>query len=119
LKFIIIAIFAGFTILTARAEKPCMCTVLSETPNEQQKFLQNLQTADLEFSDFVINSEVGEIVEGRYYYCDENHGYLHIKLRDKEKIYKEVPLTTWFEFKFNESLEQFYKSKIKYAYIAI
>lgn len=42
-----------------------------------------------------------------------------IKLKNKEKLYKDVPLQTWFDFKFNVALDSFYISHIKYNYIPI
>lgn len=64
-------------------------------------------------------STVRGVQSASYYYCNDDHGFLLVKLHDKELLYKDVPLNVWFEFKFANSLQTFYKDQIKYDFIAI
>lgn len=106
---------SGVTI----ASDPCQCEQANKFSKKQNEIVEFLETTDLNFSETFVNDEVSEIVEASYYYCNNDHGYLYIKLQNKEKLYKDVPLGLWFELKFNDTPDSFYVSQIKYNYIPV
>jgi hypothetical protein len=44
---------------------------------------------------------------------------LTVEFEDKKKLYKNVPLEVWFELKYHESKEYYYKSQIKYDFVPV
>ena len=120
MKKIGLLIAFGFLIsINLSAKDNCSCKESQKHISNQDQIINSLEKSDLEFKSTVETSFVRGVVGARYYYCDDDHGFLLIKLHDNEMLYKDVPLKTWFEFKFSESSNSFYKDKIKYNYITI
>lgn len=113
--FVLLILFSGVII----AKDPCQCDRAKKFSKEQNELIEFLEATDLDYTETFTNDEVSEIVEASYYYCSNDHGYLYLKLQDKEKVYKDVPLNVWFEFKFNEEIESYYTSQIKYQYVPV
>ena len=101
------------------AKDNCSCKEFQKHISNQDQIITSLEKTDLEFKSTVETSSVHGVVGARYYYCDDDHGFLLIKLHDNEVLYKDVPLKTWFELKFSESSNSYYKDEIKYNYITI
>jgi hypothetical protein len=112
---ILFLFFSGVVI----ASDSCHCEKAHNFAKEQSGLIEFLEATDLEFTETFVNVEVSKIVEATYYYCKNDHGFLYLKLHDKEKVFKDVPLDVWFEFKFNDALDSFYISHIKYNYIPV
>jgi len=97
----------------------CSCKEFQKQISNQDQLLTSLEKSDLEYKSTIETSLVRGVVGARYYYCDDDHGFLLIKLHDGELLYKDVPLKTWFEFKFADSTNMFFRDNIKYNYITI
>jgi hypothetical protein len=114
--FIVLFVFLSGAII---ASDSCHCERANKFSKEQSELIEFLEATDLDFAETFVNEEVSEVIEARYFYCADDHGYLYIKLQNKEKLYKDVPLQTWFDFKFNDAMDSFYISHIKYNYIPV
>ena len=101
------------------AKDPYCFEKMEKVIKEQTRIIEFLEKTDLEFTETIVNIDISEIIEASYFYCNDDHGFLYVKLQDKEKLYKDVPLKTWFEFKFNDALDSYYKSQIKYNFIPV
>lgn len=118
MKKIGLLIAFGFLIsINLAASDQCSCKEVKKKTSNQNEFIQFLEKSVLNFSEKIETEAVRGVQSAKYYYCDNDHGFLVIKFHDAELIYKEVPLQTWFEFKFAESSESYYKEEIKYKYI--
>ena len=100
------------------AEDKCNCHEAERIVQDQQSLLETLESSELEFSAKLETESVRGVLSASYYYCENDSGYLFVKLHDKELLYKNVPLQTWFEFKYSSTATAFYKAQIKYNYIA-
>lgn len=101
------------------ASDNCNCNEFQKQVSNQDQLLTSLENSDLEFKSTIETSQVRGVVGARYFYCDDAHGFLLIKLHNNELLYKDVPLKTWFEFKFADSTNIYYRDKIKYTFISI
>ena len=120
MKKIVLLITMSFLFLTkANAEKKCSCDDFNKRFESQSELVKILEKSDLEFAPTFETLSVRGVQSASYYYCDDDHGFLLVKLHDKELLYKEVPLSVWFEFIFANSLQSYYKDEIKYDFIAI
>ena len=103
----------------ANAEKKCSCDDFNNRSKSKTELVNTLEKSDLEFAPTFETLSARGVQSASYYYCDDNHGFLLVKLHDKELLYKDVPLKVWFEFKFAHSLQSYYRDQIKYDFIAI
>ena len=108
----------GFLIaIDLAASDRCSCHTKLDKTQSQRELMQFLENSELEFSSTINTNAVRGVLSASYFYCDQEHGYLVIKFHDDVLIYKDVPLKTWFEFKFADSSNLFYKENIKYNFI--
>lgn len=118
MKKIGLLIAVGFLIsIDLAASNQCSCQEVKKKTSNQTEFIHFLEKSELNFTATIETKAVRGVQSARYYYCDNDHGFLVVKLHDTELIYKEVPLQTWFEFKFADSSNSYYKEEIKYKYI--
>lgn len=109
----------GFLVsFYVRAEDKCNCNAAERFVQDQQSLLEMLESSKLEFAAKLKTESVRGVLSASYYYCENDSGFLFVKLHDKELLYKDVPLQTWFEFKYSSTATAFYKAQIKYNYIA-
>lgn len=101
------------------AGNSCSCDDFKYKFESQTELIKTLEKSELDFAPTFETSSVRGVQSASYYYCNDDHGFLLVKLHDKELLYKDVPLNVWFEFKFANSLQTFYKDQIKYDFIAI
>lgn len=101
------------------AQSSCNCEKVDEYHEKPDKIIAFLEASELSFSETLVNEKVDGIQQASYYYCEDGEGYLFIKLGDKERLYKDVPLEVWFELKFNDTMDDYYKFQIKYVYIPV
>jgi len=101
------------------AEDKCSCKEFQKSNSDLQEIIVSLERTDLEFEANITTKSVRGVLNAKYYYCANDQGFLLVKLDDKEMLYKNVPLQTWFEFKFASESTSFYKDRIKYNYISI
>jgi len=120
MKKIVLLIALGLlTINISKAGKNCICKDFKTTASSKEKVVTSLEKSNLEFAQSFIINKVRGVQSASYYYCDDDHGFLLVKLHDKEVLYKDVPLITWFEFKFADSSESYFKEEIKYNFITL
>ena len=111
-------IAVGFLIsLDIAASDRHICHRIESDITNQHELIQYLEKADFKFTSQVETNAVRGVLSASYFSCDHDQGYLVVKLHDDELVYKGVPLKTWFEFKFADSSELFYKEEIKYNFI--
>lgn len=101
------------------SQEDCSCQKVDDINDDPEKIVAYLENSELNFSESLVGSTGNGIQQAAYFYCDDDQGYLFIKINNKERLYKDVPLGVWFEFKFDDTLERFYRSQIKYEYISI
>ena len=101
------------------AQGSCNCENVDHINENPEKVVAYLESSDLSFTESVDSKKVEGIQEASYYYCKDGHGFLLIKFDKKERLYKEVPLEVWFELKFNDTMDHYYKSQIKYVFIPV
>ena len=116
-KTVLIIALGFFVSFFATAEDKCSCQKF-EKSIDQQKLVKSLESSEFEFAAKINTNSVRGVLSASYYYCYNDSGYLFVKLHDKELLYKNVPLQTWFEFKFSDAATSFYKDEIKYNYVA-
>jgi len=120
MKKIVLLIVIGFLFSSdITAGDKCSCMKFHKNAVSQTEIISTLENSDLDFTPAFETESVRGVLSARYYYCDEDHGFLLVKLHDKEVFYKDVPLQTWFEFKFSKSSESYFKNEIKYNFITI
>ena len=120
MKKMSLLIAVGFLIsINLAASNQCSCQQFEKKTDSQTELIHLLEKSELEFAAKIQTESVRGVLSATYYYCENEHGYLLVKLHDKELLYKNVPLQTWFEFKFSETSNSFYKDEIKYNYIAV
>lgn len=108
----------GFLIaIDLAASDRCSCHRIENQSKDPIEFIKKLENSDMEFISNVETNEVRGVLSARFFYCDRDKGFLIVKLHDEELIYKNVPLDTWFEFKYAESSDLFYRENIKYNFI--
>lgn len=117
LVLLITLIFFFFTF--AKAEEKCNCKEFHNRSKSQNELVESLEKSNLDFNETFETTSVRGITGASYYYCDNDYGFLLIRLNDEELLYKEVPLKVWFEFKFANSIKSYYTDEIKYDFIAI
>ena len=110
-------IFLFFTF--AKAEEKCSCKDFHNRSESQTELVKSLEKSDLDFNETFETTSVRGITSASYYYCDNDHGFLLVRLHDEELVYKEVPLKVWFEFKFANSIRSYYTDEIKYDFVTI
>lgn len=110
---------SSLLITNVKAEKKCICNGIDKRFKSLTELVKTLEKSDFKFAPTFETLSVRGVQSASYYYCDDEHGFLLVKLHDKELLYKDVPLNVWFEFKFANSLQSFYKDQIKYDFIAI
>lgn len=98
--------------------KDICCEVIHHS-NKAEYILKFLESSNMQFQDSIIENNVDGIQKIGYYLCKENHSYLFVEFEDKKKLYKNVPLEVWFELKYHESKEYYYKSQIKYDFVPV
>ena len=101
------------------ANNSCNCMDFQKSNPDQQQLIRTLEKTDFEFAADINTNSVRGVVGAKYFYCENDKGFLIVQLDDKELLYKNVPLQTWFEFKFSEEFTSFYKEHIKYQFISI
>ncbi len=117
-KIILLAIFSVLSTVLI-VQQVCHCERIVQFSKHPERIIDYLEISDLDYRETVTNENVEEILEATYFYCKGDHGYLYIKLDDKEKLYKDVPLDVWFEFKFHETMDSFYRSEITYNFLTV
>jgi hypothetical protein len=113
-------LFFVFSISTySHANNSCACKDLQKSNPDQQQLIRTLEKTDFEFEADIVTNSVRGVVGARYFYCEDDKGFLIVQLDDKELLYKNVPLQIWFEFKFTGEYTSFYTEHIKYDFISI
>lgn len=115
LQITLIFLFFSF----AKAEEKCSCKDFHNRSESQTELVKSLEKSDLNFNETFETTSVRGITSASYYYCDNDHGFLLVRLHDEELVYKEVPLKVWFEFKFANSIRSYYTDEIKYDFVTI
>ena len=118
-KLLLLTVFGLYISINSQAGNNCSCKELQNNTPSQKEIVDTLENSDIDFKPTIKTTYVRGVLSARYYYCDEDHGFLLVNLHDEELLYKDVPLQTWFEFKFADSLNFYYKDEIKYNFIAI
>ena len=116
-KLILVTVFYFLFAFGLKAENNCSCEDFKN--RKQNELINTLEKSELEFASTFETANVRGLQGASYYYCDNNHGFLLIRLHDEEFLYKEVPLNVWFELKFSDSVEFYYKDQIKYNFISV
>ena len=101
------------------ADSKCVCKEFQKSNPDQQALIRSLESTDFPFAADISTNSVRGVVGASYFYCENDQGFLLVQLNDEELLYKDVPLQTWFEFKFSNEHTSFYKERIKYHYISI
>ena len=101
----------------ARAKNECNCKSLKINSSSPALVIRSLNNSDLDFVQSFQTSNVRGIKSASYFYCNDDHGFLYVKLHDKDLLYKDVTLKTWFELKFADCSNTYYKKEIKYDFI--
>ena len=119
MKKIPLLIAIGFLIsLDIVASDQRSCHRIESDIKNQPELIQYLENADFKFTAQVETDAVRGVLSAKYYSCDHDQGYLVVKFHDDELlVYKGVPLKTWFEFKFANSSDLYYKEEIKYNFV--
>jgi len=117
-KIILITTFISISTILV-AQSTCNCQRIDEYKEKPEKIIAFLEASDLKFSETFVSEKVEGIQQASYFYCEDGEGFLFIKVDDKERLYKDVPLEVWFELKFHDAMEYYYKSQIKYMYIPV
>ena len=118
----LVVILFSFIVLfafNAKADDCCACSAEQQAVISQKALIKLLKKSDMEFTSSIENVAVRGMQNATYYQCEGKSGFLLVKLHDKEILYKDVPLKIWFELKFADSIQSYYKDQIKYNYISI
>ena len=118
MKKILLLMAVGVLIsINLAASDRCSLHRIERKIKTQDELIKYLEKSDLKFTSLVETNAVRGVLSASYFSCGQDHGYLVVRLHDGELIYKDVPLKTWFEFKFADSSDTFYKEEIKYNFI--
>lgn len=118
-KLVLLTVFGLFISINSQASNKCSCKELQNNTPSQKELVDTLEKSELDFKPTIQTTYVRGVLSASYYYCDEDHGFLLINLHDEELLYKDVPLQTWFELKFSDSSNLYYKDEIKYNFITV
>ncbi len=118
-KILLIALLILYSYSSVHAEKGCANTDFHTNLVSQHDLIHTLESSELEFVQTIETNAARGVLKASYYYCDKDHGFLLVKFHDRELLYKDVPLKTWFEFKFAESTDSYFIEEIKYAFISV
>lgn len=120
MKRTVLLVLLGLTInITAAAHERCVCEQLNKSGSVNFEEINLPTLAEWEFAESFSTESVRGVLRAEYYYCDEEHGILVVNKHDKNIVYKNVPLNIWFEFRYSESVERYYRDFIKYQYIVV
>ena len=118
-KNLIVLVFGLLMYSFAIADEACVCKTYPKGPQSSEKIINSLKKSELNFVQSFETDQVRGIREASYFYCDNDQGFLLVILHNKTLLYKNVPLRTWFEFKYADSFDSYYTDEIKYKFIAI
>lgn len=118
-KIIITLVVGLVTFNLVYAKKECSCKSFKANSPSPAMVIRSLNNSDLDFVQSFDTNNIRGIKTVSYFYCNDDHGFLFVKLHDKELLYKDVPIKTWFELKFADSSSAYYKKQIKYDYIPL
>lgn len=105
--------------VNAFAHERCVCEQLNRDSSVNFEEISLANLIEWEFAESFTTESVRGVVGAEYYYCDEEHGILVVDRHEKSMVYKDVPLNIWFEFRYSESADDYYREHIKYQYIIV
>lgn len=93
-----------------------ICNDLPASFNSYQEANTLIKSTNFTIEDSVDTSKSSFINEASYYSCDKQYGFLIIKIRSTEYIFKDVPINIWEEFKNADSFGKFFNYNLKGNY---
>lgn len=92
------------------------CNELPVKFENYNKAIYIIENTKFSFVDAVNTSTSPEIKAAEFFSCNEDYGYLFIKLNNKTLIYNKIPIDVWFELKNADFFEKYYNANIKKQY---
>lgn len=92
------------------------CDQLPVKFENYNKAIYIIENTKFSFVDAVNTSSSPEIKAAEFFSCNEENGYLFIKLVKQTLIYQKIPIDVWFELKNADFFEKYYDANIKKQY---
>ncbi len=92
------------------------CYQLPSKFENYNKAIYLIENTKFNFVDAVNTSTSPEIKAAEFFSCNEEYGYLFIKLNNKTLVYNKIPIDIWFDLKNSNSFEKYYNDFIKEQY---
>ena len=92
------------------------CNELPPKFENYNKAIYIIENTKFTFVDAVNTSTSPEIKAAEFFSCNEEYGYLFIKLTNKTLIYNKIPIDIWFNLKNADFFEKYYDANIKEQY---
>ena len=92
------------------------CEELPAKFENYNKAIYLIENTKFTFVDAVNTSTSTEIKAAEFFSCNEENGYLFIKLNNKTLVYNKIPIDIWFDLKNSNSFGKYYNENIKEQY---
>ena len=107
------------TSLTADTGKDDGCEKALNHIADKAAAIEYLTHQEFAFTESFETMSVRGIQHATFFSCDKKTGYLLVETHEEAEVYKNVPMDTWQEFSFANSVESYYKYHIKYKYVPV
>lgn len=75
--------------------------------------IKKLEQIEFHFSDSFETDKIFGIKSAEFFSCDNETGYMVVRNGSSSKLYENIPVALWNQFKINSAVDNFYKSEIQ------
>ena len=95
------------------------CNNFSEEYSDIRQAIKSFAGTTFSFTQQFKTGKSSGVMTGKFYSCNNDLGYLALKIDGKYKIYKEIPVELWNDFSESNDLDKFYHENIRGRYTII
>ena len=95
------------------------CDKFSEEYSDIRQAIKSFTGTTFSFTQQFKTGKTSGVMAGKFYSCNNDLGYLALKIDGKYEIYKEIPFEIWNDFSESNDLDSFYHENIRGRYTVI